>query len=299
MATAAQMLEELLNSMTDPLADESQNVTGIIYGDNGTGKTIVAIELAAAIVEAKGGKILFVDAVNAWRSFKNHPDLIARVDGKFKRVPYQGKAQLDLITQAIEAKVPQFADYKVIILDEASSMTDHDGDIVLAAGAAADSQKDPDILTQPDMGKTTERMRRTITKLLKQDVSVIMVAHQRQDEDKNVGYKVTRPRFMPKFSGTVREGLDFVAHMTAEPTQAGGNISYARKLQCNPSRTVVAKTRVGGLGLYATPEQFVPTVVEWMQGKGKSNETNQVVNDVPADSDVVRSENDFSDFVVS
>ena len=307
MATVAQQLDELLGLMTDPLAEDSQNVTGIIYGDNGGGKTITAIRLAKAILDANRKSpddfVLFIDAVNAWRSLKNHPEL----QGNVERVPYQGKVQLDTLNMALEAasagstnpQIEKFKRIRVVILDEASSMTDQDGDVVLAAGAANDSSKDPDILTQPDMGKTTERMRRTITKLLKQDISVIMVCHQRQDEDKNVGYKVIRPRFMPKFSGTVREGLDFVAHMTAAPEQRDGTVTYVRKLQCNPTKTVVAKTRVGGLGLYATPEVFVPTVVEWMKGNGKDNDTNVVINDVPSDSDVVRGDSDFSDFVVS
>ena len=307
MATANEQLEALLNSMGDPLADKSQNVTGIIYGDNGGGKTITAIKLAKAILEANRRTpedyVLFIDAVNAWRSLKNHPEL----HGGIIRAPYEGKSQLDILNVALDAvaaggKNPlleKFKRIRVVILDEASSMTDQDGDVVLAAGAAKDDDKDPDILTQPDMGKTTERMRRTITKLLKQDISVIMVCHQRQDEDKAVGYKVTRPRFMPKFSGTVREGLDFVAHMSAAPEHKEGSIGYARKLQCNPTKTVVAKTRVGGLGLYVTPDVFVPTVVKWMKGEGASNETFEVVNDVPADSTVVKSDNDFSDFVIS
>lgn len=297
MATEAQQLEALLQSMTDPLADESQNMTGIIYGDNGGGKTITAIKLAKAILEANrrspNDYILFIDAVNAWRSLKNHPEL----HGGIKRVKYDGKAQLDLLGTALEAvtmggDIPGINEIRVVVLDEVSSMTDQDGDVVLLAGAAADKkgEKDPDVLTLPDMGKTTERMRRTVTKLLKQDVSIIMVSHQRQDEDKFVGYKVTRPRFMPKFSGTLREGLDFVAHMTANPEKVGDHVSYVRKLQCNPTKTTVAKTRIGGLGLYADPDTFVQTAVEWMKGHGVDNTTNDVVNDVPAGVSVATSD---------
>lgn len=285
MATAAELLEGLLDSMGDPLAEDNRNVTGIIYGDSGGGKTITALKLGLKVLEVRGepdSKILMVDAVNAWRSLKNHPDLVELAKaGRITRMKYQGKSQLDTLILALDAKHPKFKDYKVIILDEASSMTDQDGDVVLKAGASADSNKDPDILTQPDMGKTTERMRRTITSLLKvNDISVIFVAHQRQDEDKNVGYKVTRPRFMPKFSGTIREGLDFVVHMSAaEGARVENKITYARQLQTSPTRTVVAKSRVGGLALYETPERFVAGVAKWLSGEVGDSIVDTVVDD--------------------
>ncbi len=300
MATAAELLEGLLESMGNPVEDDNQNVTGIIYGDSGGGKTITALKLGLAVLEVRNepdSAILMVDAVNAWRSLKNHPELMALADaGKITRMKYKGKSQLDTLILALEAQHPKFKNYKVIILDEASSMTDQDGDVVLKAGAAADSNKDPDILTQPDMGKTTERMRRTITSLLKvNDISVIFVAHQRQDEDKNVGYKVTRPRFMPKFSGTIREGLDFVVHMTAaEGARDGDKIAYVRQLQTSPTRTVVAKSRVGGLALYETPERFVAGVAKWLTGEVGDSIVDTVVDDTLPDV----SNADFSDAVI-
>lgn len=297
MATAKEQLDAVLAKMVDPFEDTAanDNVTGIIYGDNGGGKTIEAIKLAKAITAQYGGRILMVDAVNAWRSLKNHPEL----QGGIVRVPYEGKSQLEIITQAIEFKQPGFDDIKVVILDELSSMTDKDGDVLLAARAAADAQKDPDVLTQPDMGATTERMRRVMIAMLKLPISVIMVAHQRQDEDKNVGYKVTRPRFMPKFSGTIREGLDFVVHMTADESHREGNkIYYSRKVQTAPTRTVVAKSRVGGLDLYESGDRFVEGVIKWMKGEAGDSQVTVVVDDVPPDVGSDDSGSDFSTYVV-
>lgn len=281
MASMKEQLEEFLDKMGDPLAEDTQNMTGLVYGESGGGKTVFALRLAKAIAKAnktdeRGGKVLMLDAVNAWRSLKNHPELH---DGTIIRRKYEGKSQIDLLNTALELDRPEFRQFSVVVLDEASSMTDHDGDVVLEARSAADRSKDPDVLTQPDMGATTERMRRSITKLLKQNISVIFIAHQRQDEDKNVGYKVTRPRFMPKFSGTLREGLDFVIYMTATPEVNGSEIKYVRKLQCNPTKTTVAKTRIGGLGLYATPDEFIATAIPWMKGEGTDNTVDVVIND--------------------
>ena len=284
MPTKQELLQELLNSMKDPLAEETQNVTGIIYGDNGGGKTVTAMKLAQAIVDFHGRKndpanpdIIFVDAVNAWRSLKNHSTILQGV----KRIPYAGKEQLETIVEAIQWRPDGFKNAKVIILDEMSSMTDRDGDTVLAARAKADASKDPDVLTQPDMGATTERMRRVVINLLRQDISIIFVAHMREDEDKAKGYKVIRPRFMPKFSGTIREGLDFVAFMSAvEDGREGETIKYRRQLQVHPTRTIVAKTRVGGLNLTESPDSFVSGVIKWLKGDAGDSTVDTVIDDV-------------------
>ena len=53
MATAAELLEGLLESMGNPVEDDNQNVTGIIYGDSGTGKTITALRLGLAVLEVR------------------------------------------------------------------------------------------------------------------------------------------------------------------------------------------------------------------------------------------------------
>lgn len=291
MPTAKEQLDALLQSMTDPVLEDTQHVTGLIYGDNGAGKTVLAIELAQRIRKMYGGEILFIDAVNAWRSLKNHTDLQEGV----KRVPYEGKSQLELITQALTHRPAGFENYRVVILDELSSMTDRDGDIVLATRAAADSGKDPDVLTQPDMGATTERMRRAIIGLLRvPEISIICVAHQRDDEDKNVGYRVTRPRFMPKFSGTLREGLDFVVHMTAKPVGRGDQTTYERKIQAHPTTTVVAKSRVGGLPVFTSPENFVNGVEKWLGGSVGDSKVVSVQDDTIANVGT----SDYSDFVV-
>ena len=284
MPTQKELLDELLNSMKAPVEDELQNVTGIIYGDNGGGKTVTAVRLAQAIVElhgrgtdpTKGPDILFVDAVNAWRSLKNHSGILQGL----KRLPYAGKEQLDTLGEALKWRPAGFENVKVVILDEMSSMTDRDGDTVLMARSKADASKDPDVLTQPDMGATTERMRRVVVKLLQQNVSVIFVAHVREDEDKNKGYKVIRPRFMPKFSGTIREGLDFVAFMSAEESgREGSDITYKRQLQVHPSRTIVAKSRVGGLSTIVSPEQFIDGTVKWLKGEVGDSKVDTIVDD--------------------
>lgn len=301
MATAQERLQALLESMKSPVDENApQNVTGIIYGDNGTGKTVLAVQLAQAIVDLQGRigdpskpEILFVDAVNAWRSLKNHPGML----DDLKRIPYAGKEQLETLIDAIQWRPPGFENVKVVILDEMSSMTDKDGDVVLAARVADTAKfpgKDPDVLTQPDMGATTERMRRVVVRLLQQEISVIFVAHVRNDEDKEKGFQITRPRFMPKFSGTIREGLDFVAHMSAQEVgTSDGNIVYQRRLQMHPSRAVVAKSRIGGLNTFVSPDEFVSGTIKWLKGDVGDSNVTSIVDD--RNPDVVSTGEDTND----
>lgn len=275
MVTKAEQLEAVLQAMKAPVED-IQNVTGLIYGDSGGGKTVTAVKLGQAIRNQKGGRILFLDAVNAWRSLKNHPDLHEGL----VRLRYEGKSQLDLIIEAIKWKAKGFEDFTVIILDEMSSMTDHDGDVVLAARSANDETKDPDVLTQPDMGATTERMRRTVNALLKLPISIVFVSHMRNDEDKGKGYNVTRPRFMPKFSGTIRENLDFVGFMSARGVNSGGEVVYQRTIQLHPSTTTVAKTRIGGMRQIESPESFIQKTMIWLNDGGKETiEQDKLIDD--------------------
>lgn len=296
MPTAAEQLTALIGMMKEnPADDPIQNVTGILYGDSGGGKTYTAAELAQRIRGLYGGKILYLDAVNAWRTLKNHPELLEGL----VHLKYTGKSMIDTLNLALEHNRPEVAEFKVIVLDEVSTMLDLDCDLVLAAGAADDQAKDPDTLTQPDMGKATQRMRRTMNMLLKQNVSVILVSHERQDEDKQLGYATARPALMPKFARGLKESLDFVVRFTATQKARDGELQYERIVQCHPTTLVVAKTRVGGLPLKTDPHQFVDQVVKWLKGEVGDSKVDVVINDniVPAGKSDEGSD-DFSTFVV-
>lgn len=296
MASEKQRFDALLEMMKAP-DEEIQNATGIIYGDSGGGKTVLAARLAQEIARLYNGTILHLDAVNAWRSLKNHPELMLdeRGNKNFIRVKYKGKAQLDTLVSALNQRAPGYENIKVVILDEMSAMADFDLDLVLKVRAEDDKDKDPDTPTQPDMGASTHRMRRTVMDLLKvEGISVIFVSHQRNDVDKDVGFATIRPRFMPKFSGTIREGLDFVVHMSAKPlNRTGDQQTYERMVQCHPTTTVVAKSRVGGLGLKVSPDDFVEGVLKWLKGETGNSTRDIVVNDKYVDVSEASGDDDF------
>ena len=285
----AQMLDKIIESMGDP-TEKKQFANGIIYGPWGVGKTVFAAQIAQAILDWRGverlgppeievdledGKppitmrakpqILLIDACNAWRALKNHPELRRNL----QTIPWKGKVWFDVLVEAIEFKQPPFDNVEVVILDELSSMTDYDLDVVLEANVQLAKKgkeaKNPDIATQPDMGQSINRMRRSVNTLFRQEVCTLIVSHERNDTDKSVGYDVTRPRFMPKFAGTIGEGLDFMLRMTADmATEDADPYERRRILQCHPTTLVNAKSRVRGLRLKEQPGIFISALVKWL-----------------------------------
>lgn len=272
MASRAQMLEALKQSVA-PLSETKPFIKALIYGESGVGKTVAALQLAQSI---KGrGKILYIDAVEGWVSLRNHSGLMDDVI----RIKYEGLSQLELIHDLFVAGDDFVKDVEVVIFDEISVIAKNDLDVVLKASLKSDPNKDPDVPTWPDMNANTHRMRKMTINFMKLDVHQIYLSHLREDEDKNLGYKVRRPEFMPKLNTTIREGLHLVAFMKADERKHAGNIEYVRSLQVHPTKTVVAKSRIGGMGIHTTMSDLIKTTVEWMQGKVDTVEVQDVVDD--------------------
>lgn len=267
-------LMEALKQTLVPMGTVEPFFKGMIYGESGVGKTVAAVQLANAICPV-GKRILYIDAVEGWVSLLNHPELKSRVD----RMTYQGLSQLDVLGTALKG---DFKDtYGVIIIDELSTISTRDLDTVLKANAKKDPSKDPDVSSWPDMNATTQRMRRAVMELLKSEIHQIYLSHERNDEDEKKR-KTTRPDFMPKISKTIREQLHLVARMTAsEKKDADGNIAYQRAIQTHPTTTIVAKSRIGGLGVHCSVGKLIQVVEQWLQGNVETMEAEQeVINDL-------------------
>jgi hypothetical protein len=82
---------------------------------------------------------------------------------------------------------------------------------------------------------------------------------------------------MESIEGTVKENVHVVARMTAEVTNRTGIPLYKRTLQVHPTTMVVAKTRVGGLEILVTPQQFNDRVDQWLQAGGRLVDETEVV----------------------
>lgn len=268
-----QLLEALNKSLVD-LETASPTVNIMIYGESGVGKTVAAVEIAQKICPP-GMKILYIDAVEGWVSLLNHPGLTNNV----RRMVYQGISQLDAAEEAIRAEIAPFDNIGVIVTDELSTIAKFDLDKVLEGRTKKDPTKDPDVPTQPDFFANTERMRRACMKLFRLPIHQVHIAHMRDDKDEKQRVTI-RPDFMPKLSKSIREGLSVLAYMTAnERSSSDGSIEYVRALQTHPTTRVVAKSRIGGLGIHCTVSEFISVTRQWLQGNVETVEVQDIVED--------------------
>ena len=235
------MDEAQLNALVgsiNPMSEESPYLRALIYGDEGTGKT--------TFVSGFGDNILFVDSADGWVTLLDHPNILNK---KIERAPFLGLSQLDALATAIEEGVEQLKWVETIILDELSSMAVADLDVVLKARAAKDSDKDPNVPTQPDYLHNTERVRRTMNKIMSLPVHVIMTAHVREDKDERTGRVYTRPAFTPKTRKTLTQRCHIVGRLTSDmqTSEDGEDTTYVWRLQVRPTTGIVAKTRIKDL----------------------------------------------------
>lgn len=241
-----------INAILDeiaPLGEKPKFAKILIYGPSGVGKTV----LAAGAFDHP----LFVDSLEGWVSIDNHPEL----EGKIEWLQYRGVSQLELLAANWDQ---HFADrFDGLILDEATSMATMDLDVVLAARSAKQSEKDPDVPTQPDFFANTERMRRCFRRILNLPVDVIFVAHDRKDED--AGRKLVSPGFSPKLSTTIKEFMHLVGYLTVIDKGAVA----VRRLQVTPTIKVDAKTRIGGLPNVVTDPDLKLILSNWRNKGGR------------------------------
>lgn len=268
------ILQALTDSMQD-LETRSPNFKAMLYGESGVGKTIMALQVAQAITDPLKS-IVYIDSVEGWVSALNHKGLTERV----MRMPYKGLSQIAALVEAFDEKLPPFDKVGCLILDEGSTIARADLDTVVKARAKTTPGKDADVPVLPDMNVNTQRMRMAMMSLLQKEMHVIIVAHIREDKDDRTGKVYTRPDFMPKVSKTLREMLHLVGHVTSsEETGVDGKPGYKRVIQVYPTEHIVAKTRVGGMGVYTSVEQLIPASIEWINGDRIDLKVNEPIKD--------------------
>lgn len=285
MPTKAQTYAALRESET-PMVEVLTDIKSLIYGDTGMGKTVLGMQLLQRFTPPNQ-RIVYIDTARGFVSFNNHPELKQRVT----RMQYQGLSQIDTLKDAILEGVEGFTDIGGLMIDEVSSVQEVDLENVrIGRGESIGEFAAP---TQPDMGVTTSRLRRTMSPLLSLPIHIVLTSHVREDEVKvgnfATGKRQVRPALMPKASQMLRGLVHEVTYLTADVDSQG---KYSRSLQVMPTPKINCKTRIGGLPVAVSPARYLDAMQEWLEGSRPTNEA------TPDDGTVSRESDDSVGIVV-
>lgn len=235
------MVNEKVLAEFDRLMIDTSNVTfkGLLYGDPGTTKTT----LGASI----GNKVLFVVAdPDGYQSLLNHPEL--GLGSRVRPIRYTGVSQLEALADVFVTGGTKFDEYDTVMLDTMSNIASLDRDVV----TKVKMQKKGDAFQWEDQqwpiyNENTLRVTTALLKLMLAPINVVMTAHAIEREVN--GRQQTRPKFSPEIFASISGQCSMIAYMTANEggVDSDGTVAYKRKIQYHPTRSIVAKTRIGGL----------------------------------------------------
>jgi hypothetical protein len=260
-------LDALMSSIFD-LNEARKHITfkGLIYGDPGAGKTVLASSI--------GERVLFVVAdPDGWQSLLNHPKL--GLGTRITPMQYHGLSQLEALADAFTEGGTDFDQYDTVVLDTLSNIADLDKGVVIKEKQKKKGDSfDFEDQQWPIYNQTSLRVKDALLKLFLAPVNVVATAHAREVELKGgtvttAGVKQLRPKFSPEIFAAINGYCSLIGYMTANEAgvDSDGSIKYKRLIQYHPTRSIVAKTRIGGLpATEANPN--LRAIVEAWQEKG-------------------------------
>lgn len=230
----------------------------MFYGDNGSGKTKLALEVAGDITPADK-KILYVDTSAGYETLNNHPELRDIIAPRLLVLPFEGEDQLNSLADAIRQQVGPFATIGTVILDESSSMAQQYLDVVTDGRALRDKTKEPDKSDWPDYNIAGNKWRKTIQKFERiQGVSLIEVAHLRTDTKRKIEF--ISPAFQPTVGNETRKEKRGIFYCDIRERLVGGKAQNIRVVQTEKDDHVLAKSRIWLNGA-PLPQEALPEMV--------------------------------------
>lgn len=250
MATLKQIMSRMQDMETEVI---SKNFFALLYGSYGTGKTTLIAGIAKALMKEFGGRALYLDSAEGFASLDNLPALKKGIDRISVKDPR------DLMTIAEAMKSGKIKGYTVLLLDEVDSWFEvilHN--YVREVTGTLPTEDLPEIEGKHYAAPTQAMLNIINTFKAVDNLHIIMIAHdqQRGKEPKIV----TSPSLPPKLMKGINEKVHVVGLVEAAISKDG----YLRTVQVNPSKQVVAKTRIGGLPVKIDFKDVPRIIAEWV-----------------------------------
>lgn len=272
--------DEVVASMQSA-RDLSPTFRSVIYGDNGTGKSVLAARVIWRLLKPDQYMIFF-DTSEGWTSLLNVPEFLGpdgRLSERIKVVPFEAYEQLNFFAEVIGNKKPPFDKVGGIVLDEASKMSEQDIIRVFESSLAGKygekekerAQKAGPIQEGRDYQIALSRFQKMYYNLFdfcsKQNgIHIVATAHVNEKKDKQGVIIGIEPKFSPKIGSAAKDLVHIVGYLTNTIDKVPGSpelASFKRSLQVHPSIRVNAKCRIGIKTTSIDADRLPDIVSEW------------------------------------
>lgn len=243
-------LDYLMQHMIPPDA-VTPYFRGLFYGPEGSRKTTQAMRVGGLNTKT----LLIESDPEGYVSLINHPELLR----KMVRLPYEGVSMLEAIANRIH--LPEFDQFATIVVDTVSQVSAGSLDLITSERLKA-KKLDEEVPDWPAYNLSGNQIRRAITKLMKCNKHVVLTSHHRQREDK-IKILRTSPNMPDQLRNDLTRMCHVVAYLTAELNESTGE--YTTKAQVHPTKTIVAKSRIGGLPVIIENPDFGLIVDTWLK----------------------------------
>lgn len=232
-------LAELASKIHRNFREVPQQFSGLFYGDNGSGKTKLALEIAAAITQPEK-KILFVDTSAGWETAINHPGLADSLDGRLSILPFEGEDMMNSLGEALRFNYGGFSDkFGCVILDESTSMAQQYLDVVVYARSKNMKDKEEDKADWPDFNIAGNKWRKTCALFHGvMGLHVIHLGHVRSDKVR--GVEKASPAYQPKVGNAIQRDLKMIGFCSV----GRDGDAPVRQVQVVEDQFATAKTRI-------------------------------------------------------
>lgn len=246
-------LSKILSRMQDMEKENIQKTFfGLIYGGFGTGKTTLVAGIAQRLLRGTGGRALYLDSAENFASLDNIPALKKNMD----RIQVKDPKELMTLAQALKSKK---LEHTVLILDEIDAWFEtilHS--YVREVTGTLPTEDLPEIEGKMYAAPTQATLNMLNAFRSVDDLHIILVAH---DQQRGKEPKIfTAPSLPPK----LMKGINEKVHVVGLVEAVIGRDGYSRSLQVNPSKQVVAKSRIGGLPVKVDFKDVPKIIADWI-----------------------------------